>query len=80
MAASRVFVKGLPPSYTEDEFRIHFSKRYNVTDVKLFPARRIGYVGFKIPQDATAAIKYFNKSFIRMSRISVEYANDVCLS
>lgn len=77
MAASRIFVKGLPPTYTEDEFRNHFAKRYNVTDVKLFPARRIGYVGFKVPEDATAAIKYFNKSFIRMSKISVEVANNV---
>jgi len=79
MDASRIFVRGLPPSYTENEFRDHFAKRYNVTDIKLLPARRIGYVGFKTSQDAAAAVKYFNKSFIRMSRINVEFAIDVSL-
>jgi len=77
MATSRIFVRGLPPSYTENDFRDHFAKRYAVTDAKLFPQRRIGYVGFKTPQDAESAVKYFNKSFIRMSKIWVELARDV---
>jgi len=77
MATSRIFVRGLPPSYTENEFREHFAKRYGVTDAKLFPQRRIGYVGFKTPQDAASAVKYFNKTFIRMSKIWVELARDV---
>ena len=76
MASSRIFVRGLPTSYTEDEFRNHFSKHYTVTDSRLLSQRRIGYVGFKTPQDASSAVKYFNKSFIRMSKISVELAHD----
>jgi multiple RNA-binding domain-containing protein 1 len=78
MASSRVFVKGLPPSITEAEFRKHFSaKGREVTDVKLIPQRRIGYVGYKTPDDASKAIKYFNRTFIRMSKIAVESAKPV---
>ncbi|KAH8179362.1 RNA recognition motif domain-containing protein [Sarocladium implicatum] len=78
MASSRVFVKGLPPSITEAEFRKHFSaKGREVTDVKLIPQRRIGYVGYKTPDDASKAIKYFNRTYIRMSKIAVESAKPI---
>ncbi|KAF2174908.1 RNA-binding domain-containing protein [Zopfia rhizophila CBS 207.26] len=73
MDSSRIFVRGLPPTYTEDEFRKHFAK-YAITDAKFFPHRRIGYVGYKTPEDAAKAVKYFNKSFIRMSKVSVDIA------
>ncbi|CAI6339264.1 unnamed protein product [Periconia digitata] len=76
MESSRIFVRGLPPKFTEDDVRKHFGK-FPVTDVKYFPARRIGYVGYKSPQDASLAIKYFNKSFIRMSKIFVEMARPI---
>ena len=78
METSRVFVKGLPPNITEADFRKHFSAQgREVTDVKLIAPRRIGYVGFKSPDDASKAVKYFNRSYIRMSRISVEPAKAV---
>ncbi|EMC99136.1 hypothetical protein BAUCODRAFT_120428 [Baudoinia panamericana UAMH 10762] len=70
--ASRIFIKGLPPTFSEEELRKHFPG--NVTDVRIFPNRRIGYVGYSKPEDAQKAVKYHNKSFIRMSRISVELA------
>lgn len=76
MESSRIFVRGLPPKFTEDDVRKHFSK-YAVTDVKFFPHRRIGYVGYRTPEDAAKAVKYFNKSFIRMSKIFVEMARPV---
>jgi RNA recognition motif-containing protein len=76
MESSRIFVRGLPPKFSEDDVRKHFSK-YAVTDVKFFPHRRIGYVGYKTPEDAAKAVKYFNKSFIRMSKIFVEMARPV---
>jgi multiple RNA-binding domain-containing protein 1 len=76
-APSRIFVRGLPPSISDEDFKSHFSKRFNVTDSRLLAHRRIGYVGFKTPEDASKAIKYFNKSFIRMSKISVELADNV---
>ncbi|TKA66388.1 hypothetical protein B0A49_05815 [Cryomyces minteri] len=74
MASSRIFVRGLPPTYSEEEFKKHFAKQLSITDAKLLPHRRIGYVGYKTPDDAAKAVKYFNKSFIRMSKIGVELA------
>ncbi|KAF2868668.1 hypothetical protein BDV95DRAFT_118939 [Massariosphaeria phaeospora] len=73
MESSRIFVRGLPPKFSEDDVRTHFAQ-FPVTDVKFFPHRRIGYVGYRTPEDASKAVKYFNKSFIRMARISVEIA------
>lgn len=77
MASSRIFVKGLPPTFTDTEFKKHFGQNSTITDAKIFPNRRIGYVGYKTPEDAQRAVKYFNKSFIRMSRIGVELARPV---
>lgn len=79
MATSRIFIKGLPPSITEAEVRKHFSSgNRDITDVKLIPQRRIGYIGYKDAEDAAKAVKYFNRTFVRMSRISVEPAKAVC--
>lgn len=77
MASSRIFIKGLPPNISEDDFRKHFSVNATITDAKLIPHRRIGYVGYKTPEDAEKAVKYFNRSFIRMSKIGVEIARPV---
>ena len=78
MASSRIFIKGLPPTITEAEARKHFSAgNREITDIKLIPQRRIGYVGYKTPEDASGAVKYFNRSYVRMSKISVEPAKAV---
>ena len=77
MECSRIFVKGLPPNLTLEDFRQHFSKQSAITDARFIPHRRIGYVGFKTPEDAVKAVKYHNKSFIRMSKIGVELARSV---
>ena len=77
MESSRIFVNGLPPSLSAEDFRQHFSKQSAITDAKFIPHRRIGYVGYKTPEDAAKAVKYHNKSFIRMSKISVELARSV---
>lgn len=77
MASSRIFVRNLPPTLSEADFRKHFAQRDAVTDAKLLGHRRIGYVGFKTPEAAEKAVKYFNKTFIRMSRIGVELARPV---
>ncbi|KAK0731433.1 hypothetical protein B0H67DRAFT_597319 [Lasiosphaeris hirsuta] len=75
---SRIFVKNLPPNITEADFRKHFSARgREVTDVKLIPLRRIGFIGYKSHEDAARAVKYFNRSFIRMSRVAVDFAKPV---
>ncbi|KAI7216704.1 RNA-binding domain-containing protein [Hortaea werneckii] len=78
VASSRIFVKGLPPTFSDAEFRKHFGQNNReITDAKIFPNRRIGYVGYKTPEDAQKAVKYFNKTFIRMSRIGVELARSI---
>ena len=77
MESSRIFIRGLPPNLNAEDFEKHFSKTFAVTDAKLIPHRRIGYVGYKDSTDAAKAVKYFNKSYIRMSRIGVELARPV---
>ena len=77
MECSRIFVKGLPPNLSLEDFRQHFSKQSAITDARFIPHRRIGYVGYKTPEDAVKAVKYHNKSFIRMSKIGVELARSV---
>ncbi|KAI6266025.1 hypothetical protein MCOR27_011174 [Pyricularia oryzae] len=78
MDSSRIFVRNLPPNITEADFRKHFaSKGQEITDLKLIPKRRIGYVGFKSPQLAADAAKYYNRSYIRMSKIAVEIARPI---
>ncbi|KAK3695058.1 hypothetical protein B0T22DRAFT_438090 [Podospora appendiculata] len=75
MESSRIYVKNLPPAISEADFRKHFSAEgREVTDVKLIPRRRIGFVGYKSHEDAARAVKYFNRTFIRMSRIGVDLA------
>ncbi|OJD35483.1 pre-rrna processing protein [Diplodia corticola] len=77
MASSRIFVRNLPPTLAEADFRKHFAQKDAVTDAKLLAHRRIGYVGYKTPEAAEKAVKYFNKTFIRMSRIGVELARPI---
>lgn len=78
MESSRLFVKNLPPTITEADFRKHFATGgREVTDVKLIPKRRIGYVGYKTSEEAAKAVKYFNRSYIRMARINVELARPI---
>ncbi|CAI9629417.1 multiple rna-binding domain containing protein 1 [Alternaria burnsii] len=78
MESSRIFVRGLPPKFSEDDVRRHFgSLKLPVTDVKYFPHRRIGYVGYKTPEDAAKAVKYFNKTFIKLTKIHAEIARPI---
>ena len=77
MESSRIYVRGLPPSMKEDEFRKHFSSFSETTDAKYLPRRRIGYVGYRTAAEAAKAVKYYNKSYIRMSKIFVEIARPI---
>jgi multiple RNA-binding domain-containing protein 1 len=74
---TRVFVSGLPPNLTSDQLGAHFAMRYQITDAAVVPGRRIGFVGFRNYTLARNAVKYFDKSYIRMSKISVEIAKPV---
>ena len=77
MATSRLFVRGLPPGLGEDEFRKHFGRTAPVTDAKLIPHRRIGYLGYKTPEAAGKALEYHHRTFIRTARVHVEFAKSV---
>src|SRR3569833_4604037 len=79
MESSRIFIKNLPPGgLNEADLRKHFSARgQDITDIRLIPRKRIGYIGYKTPQDAVDAVNYFNRSYIRMSRLNVELAKPV---
>lgn len=77
MENTRVFVSGLPPTLSNEDLGKHFSSRFPVTDSHVIPNRRIGFVGFKDAEIAKEAAKYFNKTFLRMSKISVEMARPV---
>jgi len=77
VSLTRVFVSGLPPSFKSEQLRAHFAGKYQVTDAHVVPDRRIGFVGFAKHEDAQNAAKYFNKTFIRMSKIGVALAKPV---
>jgi multiple RNA-binding domain-containing protein 1 len=78
MASSRIFIKGLPrTNLSQVDFEKHFSAKSEITDAKLLSDRGIGYVGYRTPEDAEKAVKYFNRSFIRQSRLGVEIARPV---
>lgn len=76
--STRVFVSGLPPTCSNDQLRNHFATRFQVTDAHVLPKRRMGFVGFKDHEAAQNAVKYFNKTFLKMSKISVDIARPVC--
>lgn len=76
-SVTRIFVSGLPPSMTTEQLRSHFSSKFTVTDAHVVPERRIGFIGFMDNESATSAVKYFNRSFVKMSKISVTLAKPV---
>ncbi|RAH79566.1 pre-rRNA processing protein Mrd1 [Aspergillus japonicus CBS 114.51] len=77
MESTRVFVSGLPPTFSDDQLRKHFASRFQVTDAHVLPKRRIGFVGFKSHEAAQEAVSYFNKTYVKMSRISVDIAKPI---
>ncbi|XP_050073836.1 probable RNA-binding protein 19 [Anopheles maculipalpis] len=73
---SRIIVKNIPNGYEEAKLRNHFSTCGIVTDVQLKYTpdgkfRNFGYIGFQTEDQAEKAIKHFDNSFIRTSKISV---------
>ena len=78
METSRIFVRNLPPNIKTQDLRKHFSMGiFPVTDSRAIPERRIGYIGYASAEYAKRAVKYFHKSFVNSSRISVELARPV---
>ncbi|MBA0569752.1 hypothetical protein Golob_003463, partial [Gossypium lobatum] len=79
---SRICVKNLPKHVAEDRLRDFFSQKGEVTDAKLMrtkdgKSRQFAFIGYRTEQEAEAAIKYFNKSYLDTSRIICEIARKV---
>ncbi|KAI9931652.1 hypothetical protein ASPWEDRAFT_169508 [Aspergillus wentii DTO 134E9] len=77
MENTRVFVSGLPPSFSNEQLKKHFASRFQVTDAHVLSKRRIGFVGFKSTEAAKQAAAYFNRTYVKMSKISVEIARPI---
>ncbi|KAJ2904078.1 Multiple RNA-binding domain-containing protein 1 [Zalerion maritima] len=75
MESSRVFVKNIPPNISEVDLRKHFSSKAEVTSLKIIPNRRIAFIGYKNPEAAAKASKFYNRTYIRLSKLSVEIAS-----
>ena len=74
-------MKNLPVYLTQDRLRKHFEGTEGpggtLTDVKLVSnadgaSRRFGFIGYKTPTEAERAKKWFNKTFVDSSRITVD--------
>ncbi|ETN59494.1 RNA binding motif protein [Anopheles darlingi] len=73
---SRIIVKNLPNGFDEAKVQSHFSTCGIITDVQLKYTpegkfRNFGFIGFENEEQAAKAIKHFNNTFIRTSKISV---------
>uniref|UniRef100_A0A3P9H0X0 Probable RNA-binding protein 19 n=1 Tax=Oryzias latipes TaxID=8090 RepID=A0A3P9H0X0_ORYLA len=74
---SRLIVKNLPNGMKEERFSSMFAAFGTVTDCSLKftkdgKFRKFGFVGFKSEEDASRALKHFNRSFVDTSRVTVE--------
>jgi len=77
--SSRLRVTNLPKDITCENLKELFGMHGRVTDVQLIrngkdKSRRFGYVGFHSEEESEKALEELNKTFIRTSRIRVEFA------
>lgn len=79
---SRLIVKNLPKHLKEQDLQRHFESNKElacvVTDAKIMlknnRSRLFGFVGFKSDAQATAALKYFQNSYLHTSKLQVDVA------
>eukprot|EP01031_Cornospumella_fuschlensis_P045866 gene45866-56136_t len=76
---SRICVKNIGKNAKEEDLRQMFASRGEVTDVKVIKtkdgkSRGFAFVGFRSDEQAKEAMKYFNNTYIGLSRISIEVA------
>ena len=79
---SRLIVRNLPKTLEKEKLAEIFSAHGELTDVRICKkksgeSRRFGFVGFKDEIAAEKAREYFNKSYIKTSKIEVEFAKDI---
>lgn len=76
---SRLIVKNLPKYVDSERLKEHFGSHGEVTDCKVMRTRDghsrcFGFVGFASSEDAAAARRYYNKSFMDATRLEVDFA------
>ncbi|KAM3147304.1 hypothetical protein pb186bvf_000555 [Paramecium bursaria] len=75
---SRLIVKNIPNQITETQLKQIFEKKGEITDVKIIfkgdKNRRFCFIGYKKQEDAEQAIKFFDKTFVMMSKVNVSWA------
>ncbi|XP_057521728.1 multiple RNA-binding domain-containing protein 1-like isoform X3 [Amaranthus tricolor] len=78
ISSSRICVKNLPKLLTLDSVKDHFSRMGELTDAKLLRTRegrsRLAFIGYRTVEEAQEAIRYFNHSYFKNSRITCEDA------
>ncbi|CAO2816369.1 unnamed protein product [Amaranthus hypochondriacus] len=78
ISSSRICVKNLPKLLTLDSVKDHFSRMGELTDAKLLRTRegtsRLAFIGYRTVEEAQKAIRYFNRSYFKNSRITCEDA------
>ncbi|CAD8186826.1 unnamed protein product [Paramecium octaurelia] len=78
---SRLIVKNIPNLITEAQLKTIFEKKGEVSDVKVIfkgnKNRRFCFIGYKNESDAIKAKEHFDKTFVMMSKISVDFAKTV---
>lgn len=79
---SRLIVKNLPKTITEDKLREIFSEKGVITDVQLKYTktgkfRHFAFIGFQNEEEAKAALDYFDNTFVHSLRIQVEKCTEL---
>lgn len=80
---TRVCIKNLPPTATEQDVKVFLKEtskeRIDITDCKVLKnakgkSRKVAFVGFRQEEQAKYVIDTFHRTFMRLSRLSVEPA------
>jgi multiple RNA-binding domain-containing protein 1 len=74
---SRVIIKNLPKYVNEKRLRDMFGAKGEITDVRLMKSqegvfRRFAFLGYKLEEEAKAAVHYFNNAYMDTCKLSVE--------
>lgn len=77
--SSRICVKNIGKATKEAELRAVFGKCGEITDLKIMrrpdgTSRNFAFIGYRTADQAEAARKYFNNTFMGLSRLSVSSA------
>lgn len=76
---SRIIIKNIPKDVTEYDLTQHFSNKGDVTDCKIMKSkngksRLFAFIGYKEDKQAKDSVKFYNNTYMKTSKISVEIA------